>query len=178
MRLRSWIFGLVVFCCFIFSVEAFAEQISGLAQVQLNAKRIHFDVTQAILLTPDQADFLALDDFGGALFRVQFKGDKLFILGTQDSGYQSNSGKLKKILSLPVTQKEFLQIMNYQKPEDFLLSVQNGVVIWESTKKNGLRAKFSDFRKLDAQRTYPRNIVLEFKKRSFRLSWTKLKYTP
>lgn len=110
----------------------------------------------AVKLNETGARFLALDDFGGVIF-------------------ESSGNGLPKILSLPLSEPEFLNIMKYELPPGFVAREGNGEAHWAHPKKKKLNIHFSEFINREGS-DYPQKINIRYKKYYFDLIW--LKVTP
>lgn len=143
----------------------------SLAIVKIQNKRIHLELENAIVIDADHAAFVGLDDFGGEVFRAQFEGEILSFLADGQI-LKTKPGRLKKIISLPLAQAEFLSILCYQIPSGFVETREGESVIWQNPKLKKLRITFSDFsKKQSAGQNLPQQIMIQNNKALFELKW-------
>lgn len=150
------------------------QELKGLALVTIKSRHINLEFEQAVKIDDSEAVFVGLDDFGGETFRIFFNRGGM-IVSVDGKLIQSKGGKLKKILSLPLDQKEFLSIIKYQIPEGYLVTKNGKEIIWEKEKKKKLRVHFSDFIKNKRGIIYPMKILIEYKKNFIDFQWFKVK---
>jgi len=150
------------------------NNISGLAIVNIQSKKVNLEFEQAILVDHDKAVFVALNDFGGETFRIIFQHKKMLIV-TNEGVTETSGKKLKKILSLPLSQDEFLNIVRFKLDESFDVKNGDGKINWIHKKKKKMKILFEDFRKLSSNKLYPFHIRMEYKKNFLDFSWLKIK---
>lgn len=176
--MRRIIFCILVFILYPFSLPAKDSQefkeIRGLAIVKIKSRRIDMEFEQAIVIEGNKATFVGLDDFGGEVFRIYFNRGGM-TLSAGGSLLHTKGDKLKKILSLPLTQAEFLWIMKYQKPDGFVPISGESDVVWQKTKKKKLLVQFDGLKKTKQGRLYPDRIHIQYKKNYLDLEWIQVK---
>lgn len=162
----------LLLCLFSVAAQAFELDLKGLAIVRIKSKHIPDLMTeQVVLIRGEKANFVGLNDFGAVAFVVHFSGNRLTIDTLGGSRLETSGKKLKNILSLPLSQNEFLGIIRYDKPRDFREDCEKGVCSWMKRGKKTLGIAFSDFQPLKGFGDYPRRIILTYKKSIFDLKW-------
>jgi hypothetical protein len=126
---------------------------------------------QAILIQGEEAHFMGLNDFGAVAFVVRFSGNRLTIDMPSGNHLETSGKKLKNILSLPLSQNEFLGVIRYERPRDFREVCEKGTCSWMKQGKKALSIVFSDFKSLKDFGNYPYRITLTYKKSIFDLKW-------
>lgn len=148
------------------SADAF-NSLKGIAQVEWVRKKKIYRFDEAILLQPPhEIEFETLDDFGNTLLRLDF-----------------TSHQLKKVLSLPITQQEFVSYLLYQAPlssqtleilynqEGKVMSVENKA----KKKKNYYKINFLNLQKRNKMgEIYPQTIEFISKKTSLKITWKEI----
>lgn len=150
---QRFLFLFFLWVCFL-SYQVQAKNIQGVAHVIQKSRRSQIDMDVAVKLNESGARFLALDDFGGVIFESSGKG-------------------LPKTLSLPLSESEFLSILKYELPSEFIEREGNGEVYWAHPKKKKLNIHFSEFIN-QAGSVYPQKIDIRYKKHYFDLIWLKV----
>lgn len=150
-----------------------ASSLEGIALVKIQAKHFKMEFEQAVVVDDVTAMFVGLDDFGGELFKLLFSPSGLTILAS-GSITETKGNKLKKILSLPLTQNEFMQVIQYDMRQGFDISKSNDQVIWQHQKYKPLTIAFSDFKNIKKDIRYPNKIYIQYKNNYLDLTWIKL----
>lgn len=172
--LDSWCVALctLAFCTLWHISLASAADFQGLALVTIHSKRVRLEIHQVISVVGERAVFAALDDFGGVPFVASFAGDRMSFLSTGGT-VNAKGKKLKKILSLPLTQTEFLGILRHELPPGFSASSEGELEVWVKHGKK-TRAIFSEFVASDKATAYPFHILVEDGKFFFEIRWQTL----
>lgn len=131
-----------------------AAEFKGIALIRIAAKHLKLEMHYAVRLSENDATFAALDDFGGVPFVIHFEGQKMRIQTVAGEKHRQG-GKLKSILSLPLTQAE-------------LIAVLGGSTLPERKK---LRVVQSDFVASQAANPYPLHVLISSKKNEFEFTW-------
>ena len=161
---------LLLFFLVLFSAsECFAFDISGLALINLKNKKMSFSIDQAVILDDEGALFVGIDDFGGELFKLDFKKTRVEILSAGKI-YYSKKNTLKRIISLPLTREEFLSLFYFKAPDTFKV-VEN---TWVHTKYKGLKIIFKDFIDIKGK-SIPKGFEITYKRNLFEFQWVSLK---
>lgn len=170
--MKKWFF---LFALFFFQKTYAADLVSGIGLVKIDSKHFCVELHQAIKISEKEAFFVALDDFGGIAFRVDFTA-QMTLITLPDQSVSLGDRKLKQILSLPLTRDEFLSLIQYRKPESFsnLESLEKDTEVWQNKSRKKLRVAFSDFPVLATEERYPGHIVISYKKNHFDLKWQSL----
>lgn len=146
--------SLYFLCVCFLATQVQAKDIQGVAHITQKSRRSQIDMDVVVKLDETGARFLALDDFGGVIFDSSGKG-------------------LPKILSLPLSEPEFVHIMRYELPLGFVEREGNGEVYWAHPKKKKLNIHFSEFINQSGD-SYPQKINIRYKKHYFDLIWLKI----
>ncbi len=195
MKRASDIF-LFLLCFSFLSNAATAETLHGLANIEIRNKKTVLELTQIVTVEDDSAKFVNLDDWGSSSFTVRFEKGKLRF-DAADSADGTASVSLKRALSLPLTQDEFLSILHYRRlesrfdvvPNDQSESktvavMENGSclalkpgpeVTWQHKRHKKLKIVFRDFVRINGK-DYPQYILITQKKTIFYLQWQKLAF--
>ena len=162
----------------LFSLPVVASpiDIQGLALVSINSKRVNLELDQAVLITEALATFVGFNDFGGEVFRISFSDKGMYIAAKGDLLY-AKTNQFKKILSMPLTQEEFMKIMKFRFDDKVFKQTKKDkeTVVWEKKTKKKVLVTFQDFIKTQSNRLYPKRITISHKKNSFDLTWVKFK---
>ncbi|MBU0505130.1 hypothetical protein KJ708_03970 [bacterium] len=158
------------------SVVAGTADIQGLALVSINSKRVNLELDQAVLITDKTATFIGFDDFGGEVFRISFS-DKGMYIAVKGELLYAKTNQFQKILSIPLTQEEFLQIMQFRIDDNAFVEriKEDGVIVWKKKTHKKVSVIFRDFMKTKSKRLYPKKTTISYKKNSFDLTWVKFK---
>jgi hypothetical protein len=140
-------------------MPADAADFKGLALVKVRSKRVRLEMHQVVVVRGDQAVFVALDDFGGVPFVVEFKDGRLRFK-TAAGNTTARGEKLKTVLSLPLTAADFLGILRHEPPAGFKAVTEGDQEIWIRDGKK-MRAVFSEFVARDRATAYPQRILIE-----------------
>lgn len=149
------------------------EKIKGLSLVKIKSRRIQLELEQAVSVNDNNAVFVGLDDFGGEVFKLFFNEGGLMILADGQL-FQTRGSGLKKILSLPISQSEFLSALKFESHENFEVTENKEQVEWSHLKKKNLKIVFTDFISINHQQRYPRHIVVSQKENFLDLKWIKV----
>ncbi|EKD51851.1 MAG: hypothetical protein ACD_62C00170G0025 [uncultured bacterium] len=171
------LFSVPVFLCvFCWAQAAKAAEtaIEGLALVRLEGKKLYLEMDQVVSVGPNGASFVGLDDFGGEVFRISFDARGMLV-GAAGEVRFAKKDKFAKLVSLPLSQKEFLEIISFDPGKSFTVVKQQSQICWHKPKTKDLFIGFDDFIKVKAGRWYPRHISIKHKKNSFDLKWIKFK---
>lgn len=163
--------------CPILSFAKPIQEIHGVASVEIKSKHFHVQTDQVIVIDRNQARFVGMDDFGGVSFEILFQKNELVFFSSEQI-FQTKGEKLKKILSLPLSQDEFLKIIKHELPIGFVSVLNPTGEIWSdprNSKKKKLRIHFSEFMNRRGQR-YPQRIRMECKKNFINLKWIKVDF--
>lgn len=175
--MKRFLFSILIIVLYPFTLPARdnieIKEIRGLAVVKIKSRHVNSEWEQAIVIKGNRATLVGLDDFGGETFRIYFtkRGMTLSAMGHI---VKAKPNKLKKILSLPITQDEFLNIMKYQRPEGFLVINENNETVWQKKNKKKLRVRFGDFKKNKLGKDYPQKILITYKKNYLDVEWIKV----
>lgn len=148
------------------------SSLEGVASVEVRSKRVLGEFDQAISIEGNKATFEGLSDFGTTSFRIQFTKSGLVFLGGDKT--MSSEKVLKKLLSLPLNQNQFMSIMRFEKPRDFH-EEENESLVWIQNGKKGVRVEFLPVLK---KAGVPEGFTIRYKKNSFELKWLKIKTRP
>jgi hypothetical protein len=165
-------------CIFLFlfvfiSSSSLSFDLKGLARLEIQNRKINLEMDQAVIISDNLIEIHAIDDFGGTPFKIIFVQDSLQIW-TNHKMYAAKGSKLKKILSLPLTQDQFMHILRYELPKGFQKTTQEQTELWQSDRHKKLKIQLSDFTsKLD--QVYPRIIEIRDRKNLFKLTWIEFK---
>lgn len=157
----------------VYAQEGYDLSLKGLALVTLKSRRLNLEVEQAIVVKNQMAAFVGLDDFGGESFRLIFTPAGMTIVAGGQA-MQTSGKKLKKIISLPLSQKEFLDIVAYQMQGGFTVKKENEKTYWTRDKKKVV-VEFSQFKKMGKRGRFPWRVFIRHKKNSLKLDWMNLK---
>jgi len=162
---------LLSFLLLLWSDSACAFLHKGLAHIQIRNSRTVLELTQFVTLSDSAASFVNLDDWGTESFSLVFSGGTLqFVSPNGEADFKSKS--LKKLLSLPLTQDEFLAILRFEKPAGFSESIQDGVVSWKKPGYKKMQIVLQNFGTISSGKK-PADIRIEYKKNLFQLQWLK-----
>ena len=148
--------------------------IQGMAIVHIKTSKMDLEFEQAVFIDEGFAMFVAVDDFGIEVFRTTFNKQGMFF-SVADQLKFAPEKKFKKVLSLPLSQKEFLQIIRYKNEGTFLEIKDGKNIVWQKPKKKKLEIHLSDFTRTKKGRKFPKHVVIKYKKNSFDLQWIKFK---
>lgn len=149
-------------------------EIRGVGVVKVNSRRAKGVWEQAVVITKSRAQFVGLDDFGGEIFHIDFNREGMVILA---AGHVVGApwDKLKRILSLPMSQEEFLSVLRYELPDGFsVVENKKDGVRWRKEKKKHLVVRFSRFFQAKRDLSYPGRILIQYKNNYFYLEWVKV----
>lgn len=148
--------------------------LKGIAVVRIKSAHLGENIfQQAVVVGPDGAQFVGLTDFGNVAFVVYFDGDELRLEIPGQATVHAGGKSLKRILSLPLNQDEFLHVICHSKPEGFKVAQDGDVETWTKLGEKKLAIHFSDFKKL-GKSSYPNHIVIGFKNNIFDLKWQRV----
>lgn len=137
------------------SFPAHATVLSGLAQIHLKTRRMDVILETVAVIDRQKATFVALDDFGFEILRVDFSPTGIDFAVSEHVHHQKS---LKKVLKLPLSQSEFLSLF-FGEPLQ---------------KYKKLKIVFTDFM-MHRGESIPKGFVISYKKNFFEFWWVKLK---
>lgn len=168
----SWRIGFFLGLFALFCLPVRAEPVKGLAIVEIETRRNVLELTQAVAIFADKAQFINIDELGTQSFAVEFQEKNL--LFKSPYGERNVKSGLKRALSLPLKQSEFLGVLNYRLPEGFKSEKLGETEIWKSKKNKNLEILFQNFGTIEG-RVYPKQISIQYKKNAFRIQWLSFK---
>lgn len=154
------------------------QSFDGLAVLNLKSRRIQLEAEQVVQVRGDTARFVGLDDFGGELYQLVFDKNGMALVSSSGGFASKKSSALKKVTSLPLSQQEFLQILRFQRPQNFEEAIVNHNTIWTHPQKKHLKVQFEgkiEFTTGKVACLLPKNIDIIDKKNHFKLDWSSLK---
>jgi hypothetical protein len=157
--------------------QASAQQqpLSGLALVRIQSKAIDLEAHQVVTLTDKNADFAALDEMGGVAFRLSFVGTKMLIMGP-DGETAMGAGKLKTLLSLPLTKDELVRIIRHERPATF---TETATGLWQNRQHKKLTVVFSEMGVAKGSSVdFPAHVLVAYKKSILDFRWISFAKTP
>lgn len=174
--LRKTTLFLLFFALALTASQAHAQlPLSGLALVRIYGKHVELEAHQVVTLTEQTADFAALDEMGGVAFRLSFVGTKMLIVGP-DGGTAMGAGKLKTLLSLPLTKDELIRIIRHERPDTF---VEIATSRWENRRHKKLTVFFSEAGEAKGSALdFPAHVVIAYKKNALDFRWISFAKTP
>jgi hypothetical protein len=171
--------GFFIFLIYPLWCHADGFLLRGTARIVLTHPKGNFSFDQAVAIKDDHsAIFETLDDFGNTILKLDASGGNLKLLEGEGSGATLSSKRFKKILSLPLTQKEFIAILLYEIPshaEEFEVKrgVDQELVSVEKksrNKKNSYQVFFKEI-SLHGNKNFPGSVEIVGSKSTLRLSW-------
>lgn len=165
---------LVLFCQPV-SAATPPDSFKGLALIHLKSRRLSDQIyEQAVIVKGKEAQFVGLSNLGTVAFVLTFQNDEM-ILQSPAGGYVGKNKKLRKLLSLPLTKEEFLAVIRYEKPQDFHFKETStrDKVSWIKPKRQKMKIEFSNFME---DKSYPKQIRIEYKHSFFDLKWQNLSF--
>lgn len=148
------------------SLGAQAKPVKNLVELKLHSKKIAMRMDAVAILQEHSFQIVALDDFGGQPFELQFINDEmLFFKG--GATYELKKGS-KSLLNMPLAQGDFVQIIHHIRPTQFK---EVSKTSWVSTKDSKLRVEFSPQSFKVGGKDWPRSFRIEYKNNSFEWQW-------
>lgn len=154
------------------------QSFEGLAILNIKSRRVQLEAEQVVQVRGDSARFVGLDDFGGELYQLFFDKKGMALMSSSGGFASRKSSALKKITSLPLSQREFLQILRFQLPQGFKQSIVNHNTVWTNSQNKHLKVRFEGKIEFTMGKTVcllPKNIDILDKKNHFKLDWSSLK---
>src|SRR3989338_4567826 len=99
-------------------VLAQAPTYQGLALTSLVSKQMNLQIIQSVRIFSDHAEFVGVDDFGNPIFHIRF-GSRGMQFYDGQSSYSVKKDHLKKIISLPISQQDFLSVLRFEPNHHF-----------------------------------------------------------
>jgi len=160
---------------FVIEQASARQPLSGLALVRIQSKAINIEAHQVVTLTDQNADFFALDEMGGIAFRLSFVGTKMLIMGP-DGATAMGAGKLKTLLSLPLTKDELVRIIRHERPATF---TETEAGLWQNRQHKKLTVMFSEMGAAKASSVdFPAHVLVAYKKNILDFRWISFAKTP
>ncbi|MBF0104305.1 MAG: hypothetical protein HQM16_03150 [Deltaproteobacteria bacterium] len=166
----------IFFSSTVITADARATGLEGIALVKIKSKHVSMEIEQAVRVNDETALFVGLDDFGGEVFRLSFTPVGLLIIAGA-ALHQPGAGKLKKILSMPLTEQEFISVIRYQTAGGFDVINTDSKSVWTHKKHKDLQVVFDDFREQKKPLMFPEHFCIQFKGHYLDLVWKKIKFT-
>lgn len=152
------------------TINVFAKSIKGLAVATVLGKKIEFQTVMYVDVNESRNQFYGIDNFGNVIFKIELSKKKISFL-TAESQYSKKSKKLNRILSLPLKNTEFVNLVKFENQNQFEQIEKDGIQTWKLKRKKKILVKFSDFKKMDNGENFPYKMKITYKKAVFRLVW-------
>lgn len=160
--MKKW----VCICLCLFFLNSAVAQSKNLVHLKLFSKKIALEMDAVATVSKDSFTLVALDDFGGQPFLLEFVNDQMFFVRAgQAYTLKKGSGAL---LQMPLSKGDLMSFLKFKKPLGFEAVSK---LVWRSQKHPKLKVEFSPQSFKVDQRRVPRSFRIEYQDHDFEWQW-------